>query len=95
MTNIAIIPARGGSERVKYKNKRNFCGKPLIWWTIEEARLSGLFSDIIVSTDDTEIQSIAQSAGVTCKKLRPTHLAANDTKIQEVIKHHCDQIQLY
>lgn len=51
---IAIIPARGGSKRIPRKNIKDFCGKPMIAWSIEAAKASGLFDHIIVSTDDAE-----------------------------------------
>ena len=52
MRKICIIPARGGSKRIPHKNIIDFCGKPLIWWTIEAALQSGIFDSIYVSTDD-------------------------------------------
>ena len=53
--NIAIIPARGGSKRIPKKNIKEFCGKPMIAWSIELAISSELFDDVIVSTDDDDI----------------------------------------
>ncbi|HEX9493161.1 MAG TPA: pseudaminic acid cytidylyltransferase, partial [Thermoanaerobaculia bacterium] len=47
---IAMIPARGGSKRIPRKNIRDFCGKPMIAWSIDAAKRSGLFDHIIVST---------------------------------------------
>ena len=52
---IAVIPARGGSKRIPHKNIVEFCGKPMIAWTIEAAINSGLFDKIYVSTDDKMI----------------------------------------
>ncbi|MFN3460786.1 MAG: cytidylyltransferase domain-containing protein, partial [Oceanibaculum sp.] len=52
---VAVIPARGGSKRIPRKNIKDFCGRPMIAWTIIAARKSGLFDHIIVSTEDTEI----------------------------------------
>jgi CMP-N-acetylneuraminic acid synthetase len=52
---IAVIPARGGSKRIPRKNIKLFCGKPMIAWSIEAAKSSGLFEHVIVSTDDAEI----------------------------------------
>jgi pseudaminic acid cytidylyltransferase len=60
---IAIIPARGGSVRVPRKNIRPFFGKPIIAYSIEVARSSGLFDQVIVSTDDVEIAAIANDFG--------------------------------
>ena len=52
---LCIIPARGGSKRIPRKNIKEFCGKPMIAYSIEAAIASGLFDKIVVSTDDTEI----------------------------------------
>ena len=58
--NIAIIPARGGSKRVKNKNIKNFLGKPIISYVIKQAIKSKLFDYIIVSTDSTKIKKISE-----------------------------------
>lgn len=63
MTNICIIPARGGSKRIPKKNIKNFLGKPIISYSIEVAKKSKLFSEIIVSTDDVEIAEISKKLG--------------------------------
>lgn len=57
---IAIIPARGGSKRIPRKNIKSFLGKPIIAYSIEAALDSGLFDEVMVSTDDDEIAEIAQ-----------------------------------
>lgn len=67
---IAVIPARGGSKRIPRKSIVDFCGKPMIAWTIEAARSSSLFSRILVSTDDPEIMGIAQQHGAESPFLR-------------------------
>jgi N-acylneuraminate cytidylyltransferase len=56
---IAVIPARGGSKRIPGKNIKEFCGKPMIGYSIEVAIRSRLFDQIVVSTDDAEIARIA------------------------------------
>lgn len=61
---ICIIPARSGSKRIKKKNIKNFNGKPLIWWTINSAIKSNLFSLIIVSSDDEELLKLAKDMNV-------------------------------
>ena len=58
--NICVIPARGGSKRIPRKNIRDFCGKPMLSWSIEAALNSNCFDQVIVSTDDKEISSIAK-----------------------------------
>ena len=64
MRNIAIITARGGSKRIPRKNIKEFCGKPIIWYSIEAALESGVFDTVMVSTDDEEIAQIAREAGL-------------------------------
>jgi pseudaminic acid cytidylyltransferase len=72
--NVAIIPARGGSKRIPRKNIKHFFGKPLIAYSIETARESGLFGRIIVSTDDEEIGAVAAGFGAEILN-RPKELA--------------------
>ena len=55
MSRLAIITARGGSKRIPKKNIRDFCGKPILAYSIEAALSSRLFDHVMVSTDDTEI----------------------------------------
>ena len=57
---IAIITARGGSKRIPGKNIREFCGKPIIAYSIEAALSSGIFSEVMVSTDSGKIADIAE-----------------------------------
>ncbi len=59
MSVIAIITARGGSKRIPRKNIKEFCGKPIIAYSIEAAISSGIFDEVMVSTDDEEIAEIA------------------------------------
>lgn len=63
MRNLAIIPARGGSKRIPRKNIQPFLGKPIIAYSIEAALQSGLFDEVMVSTDDEEIAAIAMKYG--------------------------------
>ena len=67
---IAVIPARGGSKRIPGKNIVDFHGRPLLYWTIEAARQSGLFDRILVSTDDPAIASAAERCGLEVPFLR-------------------------
>lgn len=73
---VAIIPARGGSKRIPKKNIIDFNEKPLIAWTIEAAKNSGLFEKIVVSTDSEEIAKVAREYGAEVPFLRDT--AADD-----------------
>ena len=59
MANLCVIPARGGSKRIPGKNIRDFLGKPIIAYSIEAAIKSGLFEEVMVSTDDEEIAQVA------------------------------------
>ena len=76
---LAIIPARGGSKGVSRKNIRNVGGKPLIAWTIQEARKSKYIDRLIVSTDDPEIADISRHWGGETPFIRPAELAQDDT----------------
>jgi N-acylneuraminate cytidylyltransferase len=67
---IAIIPARGGSKRIPRKNIIPFNGKPMIAWTIDAALQSGMFSRVLVSTDDEEIRQVSIQAGAQVPFLR-------------------------
>lgn len=84
---LAVIPARGGSKRIPRKNIKPFCGKPMIGWSIEAARLSGCFDHIIVSTDDTEIAEIARAYDAEVPFMRPLELSDDHTGTIPVIAH--------
>lgn len=85
--NVAIIPARGGSKRIPRKNVKDFCGKPMIAWSIEAAKASGCFDKIIVSTDDTEIAAIAIQFGAEIPFIRPAALSDDYTGTIPVIRN--------
>lgn len=85
MTTYCIIPARGGSTRIPHKNRRLFHGKPIIAYSIETARDSGLFDRIIVSTDDRDIAEIAVAYGAEVEK-RSEEMARNEVGTQEVVR---------
>lgn len=87
---IAIIPARGGSKRIPRKNIKLFCGKPMISWSVEAARLSGCFDRIIVSTDDAEIAEAAHAYGAEVPFMRPPELSDDHTSTIPVIAHAID-----
>ena len=85
--NLCIIPARGGSKRIPRKNIREFCGKPMIAWSIGAARASGCFDQIIVSTDDAEIAAVARQWGAEVPFCRPIELANDCTGTMPVVAH--------
>lgn len=83
---LGLIPARGGSKRLPRKNIRLFNGRPLIAWTILEAKKSSYLDDILVSTDDDEIAQTALDYGIQVVH-RPPNLARDDTPMYPVIGH--------
>ncbi len=83
MNNLCVIPARGGSRRVPRKNIRLFHGKPIIAYSIEAAKASGLFKYIVVSTDDEEIAAIAKQYGAWVI-MREPRLAVDEVGTREV-----------
>jgi CMP-N,N'-diacetyllegionaminic acid synthase len=87
MNTIITICARGGSQGLPGKNVRPLLGKPLIAWTIEQARECGLAQGIFVSTDDDEIASVAKFFGATVPFLRPAELATSSAPKLPVIQH--------
>jgi len=84
---IAVIPARGGSKRIPRKNIQDFCGKPIIAYSIEQALKSNLFDHVIVSTDDEEIASVAREYGAKTPFIRPDNIADDFTGTNAVVKH--------
>jgi pseudaminic acid cytidylyltransferase len=68
--NIAIITARGGSKRIPHKNRKEFCGKPIIEYSIEAAKQAGIFDTVMVSTDDNKIAEIAKNTGAEVPFMR-------------------------
>jgi pseudaminic acid cytidylyltransferase len=84
---IAVIPARGGSKRIPRKNIKLFCGKPMIAWSIEAARASGLFDHIVVSTDDAEIAEVAKVHEAEVPFMRPAALSDDHTATSPVVAH--------
>ena len=90
--NLCIIPARGGSKRIPKKNIKSFCGKPLIAYSIEVAKQSGLFTDIIVSTDSKEIAEVAFAYGVSVQ-MRPSELADDFTGTGAVVSYVVEKLR--
>lgn len=83
---ICIIPARGGSKRIPRKNVKDFLGKPIIAYSIEVAKESGLFSTIIVSTDDIEIAEVARQYGAEVPFLRSKENADDYATLSDVVE---------
>uniref|UniRef100_UPI00404964CF pseudaminic acid cytidylyltransferase n=1 Tax=Flavobacterium sp. TaxID=239 RepID=UPI00404964CF len=86
MNNIAIIPARGGSKRIPRKNIRDFLGKPIISYSIETAIQSGLFKEVMVSTDDEEISNVALQYGANIPFFRSSENSNDFSTTFDVIE---------
>lgn len=84
---LAVIPARGGSKRIPRKNIREFCGRPIIAWSIEAALRSGCFDRVVVSTDDEQIAAAACACGAEVPFLRPAALADDHAGTLAVMRH--------
>lgn len=84
---LAIIPARSGSTRIRNKNIRHFCGKPLIAYAIEQARACPLVSRVIVDTDSPKLAAIARTYGAETPFLRPKHLATGTAQVADAVFH--------
>jgi CMP-N,N'-diacetyllegionaminic acid synthase len=82
---LAIIPARGASKRLPDKNILDFAGKPLIAWTIDAALKSKCITNVIVSTDDARIASIAKKYGAKVPFLRPDSLSSDESTTIDVV----------
>ncbi|UKN02781.1 pseudaminic acid cytidylyltransferase [Paracrocinitomix mangrovi] len=86
MKSLCVIPARGGSKRIPRKNIRDFLGKPIIAYSIETAINSGLFDEVMVSTDDPEIARIAEEYGAKVPFFRSEENANDFATTVDVLK---------
>ena len=91
MSNLCIIPARGGSKRIPKKNIKSFLGKPIITYSIEAAIQSKLFTEIMVSTDCQETAEIAQEYGAKVPFLRSKENSNDFATTYDVIKEVIDE----
>lgn len=82
---VAIITARGGSKRIPRKNIRDFCGKPIIAYSIQAALDAGCFDQIMVSTDDDEIARVSRAAGAAVPFLRSARTSSDHATTAEVL----------
>lgn len=92
-TFLAIIPARGGSKGIPRKNITIINGKPLIQYTIDEAKNSKYLDRIIVSTDDKEIAEVAEKCGAEVPFLRPKELATDNAKTIDALIHAVKELE--
>lgn len=86
MSSIAIITARGGSKRIPNKNIRDFCGKPIMAYSIESAIQSSIFDEVLVSTDSAEIAEIAQKYGANVPFFRSAEMSNDYAVTADVLK---------
>ena len=84
---LGLIPARGGSKRCPGKNIAELGGKPLLAWTIQAAKDSGIFCHVMVSSDSDAVRSVARMHGAFAAE-RPDRLARDDTSSLAVVDHH-------
>jgi len=85
MKAVAIITARGGSKRIPRKNIREFNGKPIIAYSIEAAIESGMFDEVMVSTDDEEIAEISRKYGAKVPFMRSEKTSSDTATTADVL----------
>ncbi len=90
MKTLAIITARGGSKRIPRKNIKEFCGKPILAYSIEAALKSGLFDEVMVSTDDKEIAEVAKKYGAQVPFFRSEKTSNDFATTGDVLKEVLD-----
>ena len=90
--NIAVIPARSGSKRIKNKNIKSFRKKPIIYWSIRAARKSKIFKKIYVSTDSKKIANVAKRFGAEVPFLRSRKLSNDKAGTSAVIRDFINRI---
>lgn len=91
MSAIAIITARGGSKRIPKKNIKEFCGKPIIAYSIEAALCSDIFDEVMVSTDSEEIAEVARRYGASVPFMRSAEMSNDFATTEDVIKEVIDE----
>lgn len=85
MSIVAIITARGGSKRIPKKNIKEFCGKPIIWYSINAALYSDIFSEVMVSTDDSDIADISRHFGAKVPFMRSAETSGDFATTSDVL----------
>ena len=90
MKTIAIITARGGSKRIPHKNIKDFCGKPIIAYSIEAALNCGVFDEVMVSTDSQKIAEIATKYGASIPFMRSEKTSDDFSSTEDVLKEVLD-----
>jgi len=90
---LALIPAKGKSVRLPRKNVIDFMGKPMLAWTLEAAAETGLFDDIVVSTEDREIAEVSKNYGASVPFVRPNKLAVDPAGVEIVALDALDRLE--
>lgn len=90
MTTVAFIPARGGSKGVPGKNVKLIAGKPLLAWSIEQAKSASLIDKIVVSTDCPEIAACARQYGAEVPFIRPADISGDTATTESAMLHYCE-----
>lgn len=85
MKNIAVITARGGSKRIPHKNLKDFCGKPILTYSVTAALESNIFDEVMVSTDDEEIAAIGKAAGAEVPFMRSAKTSDDFATTRDVL----------
>ena len=93
MRRLAIITARGGSKRIPRKNIKEFCGKPILAYSIEAALKSGVFDAVMVSTDDEEIAQVAKEYGAEVPFMRSADNANDFATTKDVVREVLESYQ--
>lgn len=88
---LAIITARGGSKRIPRKNIKEFCGKPIIQYSIDAALESAIFDEVMVSTEDLEIKKIAEDCGAKVPFTRSQEASGDMAMTHEVVLEVLDE----
>ncbi len=91
MRSVAVITARGGSKRIPGKNIRDFCGRPIIAYSIEAALKSALFDEVMVSTDSEKIADVARQYGAVVPFMRSAETANDYAATADVLKEVIEQ----
>ena len=91
MNAIAIITARGGSKRIPRKNIKEFCGRPIIEYSIKAALNSNIFEEVMVSTDDEQIAAVAKAAGANVPFFRSAKTAGDFATTADVLNEVFDR----
>jgi CMP-N,N'-diacetyllegionaminic acid synthase len=95
MNLLAIIPARGGSKGIVRKNIKPLLGKPLVGWTIEEAKRASCIERLVISTDDQEIAEVAREFGVDVPFMRPAEFSTDEAPGMAPLLHALSQLPGY